>query len=74
MPRPGKSGPIRPLEDVEREYILAAVESVGGNRTRAAGNLGIGLATLKRKLKRYGAEPGRAGRGGDTSPARRGHR
>jgi DNA-binding NtrC family response regulator len=39
---------------VEREYILAAVEAAGGNRTRAAVDLGIGLATLKRKLKAYG--------------------
>jgi two-component system response regulator HydG len=43
----------RPLADVEREHILAAVQRTGGNRTRAAAELGIGLATLKRKLKRY---------------------
>ena len=53
MPRPRPTGSTRPLEDVEREYILAAVESAGGNRTRAAAELGIGLATLKRKLKQY---------------------
>jgi len=55
MPRPRPAGRTRALEDVEREYILAAVESAGGNRTRAAADLGIGLATLKRKLKRYGS-------------------
>jgi DNA-binding NtrC family response regulator len=55
MPRPRPIGRTRPLEDVEREYILAAVESAGGNRTHAAADLGIGLATLKRKLQRYGA-------------------
>jgi two-component system response regulator HydG len=55
MPRPRPIGRTRPLEDVEREYILAAVEGAGGNRTRAAADLGIGLATLKRKLKQYGA-------------------
>jgi two-component system response regulator HydG len=55
MPRPRPTGRTRPLEDVEREYILAAVEGAGGNRTRAAVDLGIGLATLKRKLKRYRA-------------------
>ncbi len=54
MPRPRPVGRTRPLTEVEREYILAAVESAGGNRTRAAGELGIGLATLKRKLKQYG--------------------
>ena len=53
MPRPRPMGQTRPLEDVEREYILAAVETAGGNRTRAAAELEIGLATLKRKLKRY---------------------
>jgi two-component system, NtrC family, response regulator HydG len=62
MPRPRPAGRTHPLEDVEREYILAAVEAAGGNRTRAAAELGIGLATLKRKLHRYEAatEEGRA--------------
>jgi two-component system, NtrC family, response regulator HydG len=55
MPRPRPVGRTRPLDDVEREYILAALEGAGGNRTRAASDLGIGLATLKRKLKLYGA-------------------
>ncbi|WP_242371294.1 sigma-54-dependent Fis family transcriptional regulator [Anaeromyxobacter sp. SG26] len=68
MPRPRPAGRTRPLEDVEREYILAAVEGAGGNRTRAAAELGIGLATLKRKLKQYGAE-GSASRGAEVSPA-----
>jgi transcriptional regulator with PAS, ATPase and Fis domain len=71
MPRPRSSGSTRPLEDVEREYILAAVESVGGNRTRAAADLGIGLATLKRKLKQYGAGPGDSGGTGRASSARK---
>jgi two-component system response regulator HydG len=53
MPRPRPAGRARPLDEVEREYILAAVENAGGNRTRAAADLGIGLATLKRKLRRY---------------------
>ncbi len=63
MPRPRPAGRTRPLEAIEREYILAAVEGAGGNRTRAAAELGIGLATLKRKLKRYGAA-GRTRSGG----------
>jgi two-component system response regulator HydG len=62
MPRPRPTGRTRPLEEVEREYILAAVEAAGGNRTHAAADLGIGLATLKRKLQRYGAESGRSRR------------
>jgi transcriptional regulator with PAS, ATPase and Fis domain len=52
-PRAAASGATRPLAEVEREQILAAVERAGGNRTRAAQELGIGLATLKRKLKEY---------------------
>jgi len=60
LPRPRPAGAARPLADVEREYILAAVESAGGNRTRAAAELQIGLATLKRKLKAYGAARGEA--------------
>src|SRR6266496_1966379 len=63
MPRPRPMGRTRPLEDVEREYILAAVETAGGNRTRAAAELEIGLATLKRKLKRYeGSDAGARGK------------
>jgi len=69
MPRPRPGGRIRPLDDVEREYILAAVEGAGGNRTRAAGELGIGLATLKRKLQKYGS-PGRQGAGALRPSAR----
>lgn len=56
-PRAGR--PFVASDEVEREYTRAAVESAGGNRTRAAAELGIGLATLKRKLKRYG-DAGRA--------------
>ena len=45
----------RTLADVERDYILAVVRAAGGNRTQAASELGIGVATLYRKLKSYGA-------------------
>ena len=58
LPRSRPTGRTRSLEEVERDYILAAVEAAGGNRTRAATELGIGLATLKRKLKQYGAPAG----------------
>ena len=44
---------IRPLQEVEREYILAALQHNRGNRTRTAEQLRIGPATLFRKLKRY---------------------
>ncbi len=47
-------GRVRPLDEVEREYITAVLRAAGGNRTKAAGQLGIGAATLYRKLKQYG--------------------
>jgi transcriptional regulator with PAS, ATPase and Fis domain len=46
---------VRPLEEVEKEYILAALALNGGNRTRTADQLRIGSATLYRKLRAYGA-------------------
>jgi Nif-specific regulatory protein len=48
---PADAQAIRPLDDVERDYIAAAVEKVGGNRTLAAKLLGIGRNTLARKLR-----------------------
>jgi DNA-binding NtrC family response regulator len=55
-------GSIRPLDEVEKDYILAALERNGGNQTRTAEQLGIGSATLYRKLKSYGAIVSRAER------------
>ena len=55
LPRPvAHGGAVQPLRDVERDYILAVLEINGGNQTRTAKQLGIGSATLYRKLKRYG--------------------
>jgi two-component system response regulator FlrC len=54
--RPAASGAIRPLVELEREAILAALASVDGNRRRAAELLGIGERTLYDKLKKYGVE------------------
>ncbi|MBD3258218.1 AAA domain-containing protein [candidate division GN15 bacterium] len=39
------------LKEVEQNYIERVLESTGGNKTRAAKILGIGQATLWRKLK-----------------------
>ena len=44
-------GEVRPLAEVERDYIAAALRASGGNRAKAAEKLGIGAATLYRKLK-----------------------
>ncbi|MGE0711340.1 MAG: sigma 54-interacting transcriptional regulator [Planctomycetota bacterium] len=46
----------RTLADVEREHILATLERNDGNRGLTAAHLGIGSATLYRKLKRYEEE------------------
>jgi DNA-binding NtrC family response regulator len=50
---PGIAPSSRTLADVERDHILGVLESVGGNRTKAAALLGIGPATLFRRLKQY---------------------
>ena len=44
------------LEDIEKNHILKILESVNGNKTKAAEVLGIGLTTLYRKLQSYGIE------------------
>ena len=43
-----------PLEEIERKYVLSELERLGGNKTKAAKSLGIGLKTLYRKLEAYG--------------------
>jgi two-component system response regulator HydG len=45
---------VRPLEEVEKEYILAVLALNGGNQTHTAEQLRIGAATLYRRLKSYG--------------------
>jgi two-component system response regulator HydG len=64
LPLPS-AGDVRPLEEVEKDYILAALAANGGNQTHTADQLQIGSATLYRKLKGYGSigKP-RRGRGG----------
>lgn len=49
---PGKS-----LKDMERQMILRTLEETAGNRTHAAGILGISRRTLQLKLKEYGINP-----------------
>lgn len=44
--------PIQPLEQVEKEAILTALEKTGGNKTEAAKQLGITRKTLLAKLQR----------------------
>jgi two-component system repressor protein LuxO len=46
-------GVIVPMKEVERRAIEKALALCGGNVSRAARQLGIGQATLYRKIKRY---------------------
>jgi DNA-binding NtrC family response regulator len=57
VPEPIAAGDVRTLAQVERDYIASVLRAVGGNRAQAAAKLGIGAATLYRKLKCFG--PGR---------------
>jgi two-component system response regulator FlrC len=54
-PAAAPTGP-RSLNDLERDAIVDALQSVGSNRRRAAEILGIAERTLYDKLKRYGIE------------------
>lgn len=48
------NGQALPLEEVEKDHILATLALNDGNQTLTAKQLKIGAATLYRKLKRYG--------------------
>jgi two-component system response regulator HydG len=55
FPKPVLNGAtVQLLSDVEKDYIIAALELNSGNQRRTAKQLGIGVATLYRKLKQYG--------------------
>ena len=41
------------LDEIERQAIMATLQSTGGDRTSCARILGIDKSTLYRKLKRY---------------------
>jgi two-component system response regulator HydG len=72
FPRPvATTGAVRPLEEIEKEYIVAALELNAGNQTHTAEQLCIGSATLYRKLKSYGLiGRRRVGGRGPTATAR----
>jgi len=54
VPVPVLSSPVKQLEAIEKEYILAVLDLNSGNQARTAEQLGIGSATLYRKLRSYG--------------------
>ncbi len=69
FPKPvATSATVKPLTEVEKEYIVAVLELNGGNQTQTAAQLQIGSATLYRKLKSYGLITGRKGAGSAPSP------
>jgi Nif-specific regulatory protein len=41
---------------MERKQVLATLEAVGGNKTKAAAMLGIERSTLDRKMARWAKE------------------
>ena len=46
---------IATLEQAEKDHILKVYNLMGKNKSRTARSLDIGLNTLRRKLKAYGA-------------------
>ncbi len=56
VPVPSLGGPVRKLDEIEKDYILAVLRLNEGNQARTARELGIGSATLYRKLKIYGTD------------------
>jgi two-component system response regulator HydG len=63
LPSPDPFAPLigRPLADVEREIVVRTLQHFGGNRTRTAEALGIGVRTLFNKLQDAGAPAGGPG-------------
>lgn len=49
------SGVIVPLDELEKQAILAALKATGGNRTKTADLLRISIRTLRNKLQEYRA-------------------
>jgi DNA-binding NtrC family response regulator len=45
---------LRPLAEVEKEHIITVYKEMNRNKSQTARALGIGLNTLRRKLKAYG--------------------
>jgi two-component system response regulator HydG len=55
-PTPSPVAANRPLEEIEKEAILATLEDSGGNKSETARRLGINRKTLHKKLKDYGID------------------
>jgi DNA-binding NtrC family response regulator len=64
-PAPVGQGAVVPLDQLEKQAILQAVDACGGNRTQAARLLGISVRTMRNKLREYGVAPGGSDSGSD---------
>jgi hypothetical protein len=45
---------LRPVDEIERDAIVAALRDANGNRVAAAAALGLARSTLYRKIRQYG--------------------
>ncbi len=52
-PPAGSASGAHTLDDIEREHVLRTIQGCGGNKTKAAMELGISLRALYRKLEKY---------------------
>lgn len=57
-----QAGNVKTIDELESEAIKKAIASFNGNLTEAAKALGIGRATLYRKVKQYNIDPSEARR------------
>jgi DNA-binding NtrC family response regulator len=51
------------LRELERTLLEKTLGATGGNRTRAAGMLGVSLRTVRNKIREYGLPPRSCGQG-----------
>lgn len=62
FPTQQTEGKVQKMEDLEAKAIESAITQYKGNLTEAAKALGIGRATLYRKVKQYHIDPSQARR------------
>ncbi len=60
FPTPSMDSKVQKMDDIEAKAIENAISQYKGNLTEAAKALGIGRATLYRKVKQYQIDPSQA--------------
>jgi DNA-binding NtrC family response regulator len=55
---PGEEAASSTLDELERRHVMRVLEACGGNKTRAAIELGISLRSLYRKLEKFARPAG----------------